>query len=193
MYQLIAGPRRSSRGSNATSKSTTTMWLRPPCGRRVGAAKPRRSFTTLISVSPCRRMANREVDEERTVTSLDGGGPIAHLPSARANVAQRVNVALAVEGPGADDELWRVVPGDIVTTWRPDHFDIRTSQAGKRQSEERSFYIPCSRCGRLISQIEAEGPVRGMQGPPLWARDGVAFRRKLGVNWTAGRETDGSA
>ncbi len=94
----------------------------------------------------------------------DVGGAIAHKPSARANVVQRVNVALAVEGPGADDELWRVVPGDIVTTWRPDHFDNRTSQASKRQSDERSFYIPCSRCRRLISQIKAEGPIEECRG-----------------------------
>jgi len=96
----------------------------------------------------------------------DEGGPLAHIPSARSNVAQRVNVALAVEGPGADDELWRVVPGDIVTTWRPNHFDNRTSQASKRQNEERSFYVPCARCRRLISQIKAEGPVEECRGRP---------------------------
>jgi molecular chaperone DnaK len=103
----------------------------------------------------------------------DGGGPVVHTPSARSNVAQRVNVALAIEGPGAD-ELWQVVPGDIVTTWRPNHFDIRTSQASKRQSEERSFYIPCSRCRRLISQIEAEGPVEESRGRPCGK--GIASR-----------------
>ena len=60
------------KGSNAASKSTMTMWLRPPCAGQVGAPKPRLSFMTWISASPCRRMANQEGDEERTVTSLMG-------------------------------------------------------------------------------------------------------------------------
>jgi molecular chaperone DnaK len=93
-----------------------------------------------------------------------GKGPITFEGSVRSNIAQRVNVVVAADGPDIDDALWRIVPGDIVMKWRPNHFDNRTSQASTRQSEERSFYIPCSCCGRLISQIKAEGPVEECRG-----------------------------
>ena len=98
--------------------------------------------------------------------SLDGSCPIEVISSARSNVAQRVNVAVGEDGPNAYDTLWRLIPGDIVTTWRSNHFDTRTSDASIRQSEERSFYIPCARCRRLISQIKAEGPVEECSGRP---------------------------
>ena len=84
------------------------------------------------------------------------------VPSASSNVAQRVNVA--IDDAGASGTLWKLVPGDIVTKWRPDHFDIRTSEASDRQREERAFYLTCSHCRRTISQIIADGPVEECRG-----------------------------
>jgi hypothetical protein len=97
---------------------------------------------------------------------IDGRGSINFRASPRSNLAQRVNVVLDAEGSRDEDDLWRVVPGDIVTKWRPNHFDNRTEEASRRQNEERSFYTPCSRCRRLISQIEAEGPLEECRGRP---------------------------
>jgi molecular chaperone DnaK len=80
------------------------------------------------------------------------------------NVAQRTNVALGLNGSDSPDELWHLVPGDIVTLWRPNHFDTRSADASDRQKHERYFYVPCARCRRSISQIEAEGPVEACRG-----------------------------
>jgi hypothetical protein len=84
------------------------------------------------------------------------------------NVTQRTNVTLALDG-SASDGLWRVVPGDIVAKWRPNHFDNRGGAASELQKHERNFYVPCARCGRLISQIKAEGPVEACHGRPCGA------------------------
>jgi hypothetical protein len=54
--------------------------------------------------------------------------------------------------------------------------------------EERNFYIACVRCGRLESQIKAEGPVEGCRGH-CGAKIDNHFRRKRPVNdvWDRGR------
>ena len=96
-------------------------------------------------------------------SSADEGRPITFIASARSNVAQRVNIVLATARQ-EDDSLWQLVPGDILVNWRPDYFDNRSELASKRQHEEREFYVPCSRCGRKISQILAEGPVEECLG-----------------------------
>jgi molecular chaperone DnaK len=80
------------------------------------------------------------------------------------NVTQRTNVAVSEEESGQSRDLWHLVPGDIVEKWRPYVFDNRGSQATKRQQDERNFYVPCAWCKRLISQINAEGPVEQCRG-----------------------------
>lgn len=80
------------------------------------------------------------------------------------NLTQRTNVAL--HDDAIADDMWRLVPGDLVTVWRPNYFDNRSDAATKRQQEERDFYQPCARCRRLISQIVAEGPVESCRGRP---------------------------
>jgi actin-like ATPase involved in cell morphogenesis len=80
------------------------------------------------------------------------------------NLLQRTNVVLHHPERGSHDEMWRLVPGDLVDAWRPHYFDIRHRTATERQLQERNFYVPCARCKRRISQIKAEGPVDGCRG-----------------------------
>lgn len=90
---------------------------------------------------------------------------------ARSNLFQRTNVAKLDERNQAYGELWKYVPGDLIEQWQPSYFDTRSNAATPRQLEERNFYVPCARCKRRISQILAEGPVRGCRGscgvPPI--------------------------
>jgi len=74
-------------------------------------------------------------------------------------VSQRTNTVYVRGAEDHLDPLWRLVPGDIVSQWRPYHFDVRSGASSARQKEEREFYVPCSLCRRMISQILAEGPV----------------------------------
>jgi molecular chaperone DnaK len=81
------------------------------------------------------------------------GQATAGTPKAltRSNLVQRTNVSMQMD--------WRKVPGDLVAKWRYSYFDTRNQEPTKRQLEERNFYLPCATCGRLESQIKAEGPV----------------------------------
>ncbi|EAS50776.1 possible chaperone protein [Aurantimonas manganoxydans SI85-9A1] len=80
------------------------------------------------------------------------------------NLAQRTNVALDVKGDNRTDPYWRVVPGDLVDRYKPNHFDTRSDTASPRQREERLFYQPCVHCGRSISVIMADGPIESCLG-----------------------------
>ncbi|HEY8162232.1 MAG TPA: Hsp70 family protein [Methylocystis sp.] len=91
-------------------------------------------------------------------------GPASVAAIAKSNITQRTNVAVDFNGGVSMDDLWRLVPGDILARWRPQHFDNRTVEISKRQSLERYFYIPCARCKRLESRIRAEGPVEECRG-----------------------------
>ncbi|MBW6494773.1 MAG: Hsp70 family protein [Burkholderiaceae bacterium] len=87
-------------------------------------------------------------------------GPIGQARAlSHTNLYQRTNVARLDERTQAPEDLWKLVPGDIVGQWRSGHFDTRSNAATPRQHEERYFYVPCPRCRRRISQIKAEGPV----------------------------------
>ncbi len=96
-------------------------------------------------------------------------GPAMMVATTKSTVTQRTNVAVDDDGEITHSELWRFVPGDIVMTWQDDYFDTRSGQASPRQIEERSFYVPCSRCGRLESRIRADGPVEECRGRPCGA------------------------
>jgi hypothetical protein len=93
-------------------------------------------------------------------------GAALAIATATSTVTQRSNIATNPGGGLSDEELWRLVPGDIVVTWRPSHFDNRTTAASPMQNDERAFYTPCSRCKRLLSRIRAEGPVEECRGRP---------------------------
>jgi hypothetical protein len=93
-------------------------------------------------------------------------GPKGSSPASatRTNLTQRTNVAIDDDGRLRHEDLWRLVPGDLVAAWRASHFDNRTATASDRQNKEREFYLPCSRCGRLLTQIKAEPPVEECRG-----------------------------
>ena len=92
--------------------------------------------------------------EEGSSGPEDAAGSLRSL--ANSNLYQRTNVAIEDEDC-SDDELWRLVPGDLVESWQPSYFDTRCKKATLKQMEERNFYVPCARCGRRSSQILAEG------------------------------------
>ena len=76
-------------------------------------------------------------------------------------------LALALVTACSDDGVGKLtVPGDLVAAWRASHFDNRTTAASDRQNKEREFYLPCSRCGRLLTQIKADPPVEACRGRP---------------------------
>ena len=79
------------------------------------------------------------------------------VPLHNRNLVQRTNVAVYKETRGSFDQLWKLIPGDLVDRWRPGYFDTRNNAATLRQKAERNFYVPCATCGRRISQIIAEG------------------------------------
>ncbi|OSJ19456.1 hypothetical protein BST63_15485 [Bradyrhizobium canariense] len=104
-------------------------------------------------------------DPDGTTNSTVGGegaGRAKAIPTS--NLVQRTNVAIHLPDRSRQDNLWQVVPGDLVAKWRSAHFDVRSSEATPRQLTERNFYIPCMRCRRHVSQIKAEGPVSECRG-----------------------------
>ncbi|MDD9976900.1 MAG: Hsp70 family protein [Boseongicola sp.] len=100
--------------------------------------------------------------------SLGSGGksgPVGQIKaSTRSSLYQRTNVASFDEQTQGHGDLWKFVPGDLIEQWRPSYFDTRSNSATSRQLDERNFYVPCSRCKRRISQIKAEGPIKGCKG-----------------------------
>lgn len=85
------------------------------------------------------------------------GAKIASVPGS--NLHQRPNVAPSPDVERDVESLWKLVPGDLVAKWKPQYFASGRPDATSRQKEERWFYVPCSICRRMISQIVAEGPV----------------------------------
>jgi hypothetical protein len=61
------------------------------------------------------------------------------------------------DAKNSHSDLWNLVPGDLIARWKSNYFDTRSNLATPRQLEERNFYVPCARCKRYISQINAEG------------------------------------
>jgi hypothetical protein len=102
-----------------------------------------------------------------------GGGNVPRATLKKTNVTQRPNIVMMKAPAESKDPLWRLVPGDIVSKWRPGHFDNRTATSTERQNEELGFYIPCASCQRLISQILAEGPTEACRGRSCNAQFGV--------------------
>ncbi|KQT49009.1 hypothetical protein ASG43_09260 [Aureimonas sp. Leaf454] len=81
------------------------------------------------------------------------------VSAGKVNLAQRTNVVFI---PGAVDRIdpfWRFVPGDIVGNYQSNYFDVRSSSATPLQLEESAFYTPCGWCGRMLTEINAVGPI----------------------------------
>jgi molecular chaperone DnaK len=74
--------------------------------------------------------------------------------SPSSNVVLRSNVGRLSKNTMADRQL---VPGDLATKWWPNYFDVQSRVPTPRQREERLFYEACALCGRLPTQISAEG------------------------------------
>lgn len=92
-------------------------------------------------------------------------GTATIITTERSNVTRRTNIAINLDGGArAHDDLWRLVPGDIVTQWQPNHFDNRAPTASDRQNIERWYYVPCPRCGRSETFMNLEGPVEACRG-----------------------------
>ncbi|MGU3476562.1 Hsp70 family protein [Methylobacterium sp. D48H] len=106
------------------------------------------------------------VDEDEG--SAGGGrkrGTSTIVTNERSNVTRRTNIAINLEGGArAHDELWRLVPGDIVKQWRPHHFDNRTPNSSNRQNIECWYYVPCPTCGRSDTIMKLEGPIAACRG-----------------------------
>jgi len=108
-------------------------------------------------------------------------GPVGRVKaSAHTNLYQRTNIARFDERTQTPADLWKLVPGDIIGQWRPEHFDTRSNRATQRQHEERYFYVPCPRCRRRISQMQAEGPVHECLKSPNYC--GFESHSRLGVS-----------
>ena len=97
-------------------------------------------------------------EKESQATSLGQAGPIK--ATTKSNLTQRVNVTADTRDYGGVDYLWQRVPGDLVAKYQESFFAY-PSEASPLQMEERNFYLPCSRCGRLKPQIDADGPIKG--------------------------------
>lgn len=114
---------------------------------------------------PAQRGGGTEVDGHMDPDEPRRGAASA-VTTATSTVTQRANVAINPRGAVGDEELWQLVPGDIVVEWKPSHFDNRTTAASMMQNDEMAFYIPCSRCKRLLSRIRLDGPVEKCRGRP---------------------------
>jgi hypothetical protein len=109
--------------------------------------------------------ASGDVSEGQSESGEETTNSVWSVACARSNVTERTNIVVG-DGRPSFEALWRYVPGDIVATWQPDYFDIRSDAPSPRQKEERNFYIPCARCGRMVSQINAEGAADACLGRP---------------------------
>jgi molecular chaperone DnaK len=105
-----------------------------------------------------------KVDKSRDDSGLDDLGDAEPGSTERmigalaaSNVLQRVNVALPFSDHIETEPLWQIVPGDLVDRWRPSFFADSGRNATRQQKAERDFYKPCVTCGRLLTQILAEG------------------------------------
>src|SRR4051812_14139265 len=63
-----------------------------------------------------------------------------------------------------DPERWDLVPGDALEHYAS-HRLRRPYQPTSRQHDEHMYYVPCSRCGRGINQIQLEGCEACPHGP----------------------------
>jgi molecular chaperone DnaK len=109
--------------------------------------------------------AGGDASEGQSQSGEETTGAAPSGTCATSNMTEKTNIVVA-DDRASFERLWRFVPGDIVATWKPDYFDIRSEAPSARQKEERNFYVPCARCGRMVSQINAEGPVDACRGRP---------------------------
>jgi molecular chaperone DnaK len=84
--------------------------------------------------------------------------------SPRPRAAQHSNVTLRSNLIPTDDFShattadWHMVPGDLIEIWQTDFLGPRLSEFSQSQMEERNYYLPCSRCRRMLYAIRTDGP-----------------------------------
>ena len=76
------------------------------------------------------------------------------------------------------EEAWKLVPGDIVEQWSPDHMRADRTDATPLQREERTYYEPCVFCGRYVGRIKQEGPVAACEANACPERSRQPARRE---------------
>jgi hypothetical protein len=95
----------------------------------------------------------------RTPVVETGSAKPPQLRSApRSNITLRSNLVPTEKELRATIADWRLVPGDIVKQWQTDFLGPRFHELSEMQMEERNYYLPCSRCGRMLYAIRTEGP-----------------------------------
>ncbi len=62
------------------------------------------------------------------------------------------------------DEDWRLIPGDLVSIWRPNFLEKRSRESTNIQREEQMYYETCVYCGRTQYQIDNHGPIKECHG-----------------------------
>lgn len=92
--------------------------------------------------------------------SSEGGDrkPLSLSSASRSNITLRSNLTPTDEDSRASIADWRMVPGDIVEKWQTAFIGPRLSELSQMQKDERDYYLPCSRCGRMLYTIRTEGP-----------------------------------
>jgi hypothetical protein len=75
----------------------------------------------------------------------------------QSNITLRSNLVPSDEDSRATIADWRMVPGDLVEKWQTDFLGPRSSELSQAQMDERNYYLPCSRCGRMLFSIRTEG------------------------------------
>jgi molecular chaperone DnaK len=94
--------------------------------------------------------------------SLEGEGSRKKIPRVSAarqsNVTLRSNLVPTDEDSRATLADWCMVPGDLVEIWQTDFLGPNLTDFSLMQIEERNYYLPCSRCGRVLYAIMTEGP-----------------------------------
>jgi hypothetical protein len=111
------------------------------------------------------------VNGDRGPGAIDDPGTGRSLRSMpKGNLALRTNLGV---WSNRSSEVRPLVPGDLAESWWPNYFDVQSTEPTPRQRSERNFYLPCSRCQRLDTEIRAEGcamcglaPVTFGGGPP---------------------------
>jgi hypothetical protein len=84
------------------------------------------------------------------------------------SVRLRSNVVL-------DGEAWHLVPGDALYQYAPDRLKP-PNRPTQRQRDEHMYYVPCSRCGRVITEIQLQGCNECPHGPSRDAQNAAIAR-----------------
>jgi molecular chaperone DnaK (HSP70) len=102
--------------------------------------------------------ADTETPDEEGETGQGGGEQEMnqqqegeHTSTHRPKIALRSNIS--------DIEKWRLVPGDIVKTWKPNFLIKDSKEPTDLQREEEMYYTKCVYCHRTEYKIRTQGAI----------------------------------